>query len=405
MKKSLSLLLTLCASLLLASQVHAQKFDELGKTPQMGWNSWNKFGCNINEQLIRETADAMVKTGMKEAGYQYVNIDDCWHGERDALGNPQPNAERFPSGMKALADYVHSKGLKLGIYSDVGDKTCGGHFGSRGHEYQDAKTYADWGIDYVKYDWCNAKGLNPEGAYSTMRDAIKASGRPMLFSMCEWGDNKPWEWAGNISHSWRTTGDIYLCWDCEFGHGSWSSWGVLRILDKQSGLRKYSGPGHWNDMDMLEVGNGLTEAEDRSHFSIWAIMDSPLISGNDLRKMTESARKILTNKDVIAINQDSLGVQALRVMGGGKVEVYVKPLANDEWAVMFLNRADEASRFEFKWADHYINDDLSSRVLEASKTQYTWLDLWSKAKGTTAQNFNQVIPAHDVVIYRLTPKK
>ncbi len=299
----------------------AEKFPELTGTPQMGWNSWNHFGCNVNEQIIREMADAMVASGMKQAGYEYINIDDCWHGERDSRGFIQPNAEHFPSGMKALADYVHSKGLKLGIYSDGGATTCAGRPGSRGHEYQDAATYASWGIDYLKYDWCDTENLNPIGVYTTMRGAIRAAGRPVLFSICEWGDNKPWEWAKEVGHSWRTTGDIYPCWDCELNHGSWSSRGVLPIPDRQAGLRKYAGPGHWNDMDMLEVGNGMSEEEDRAHFSIWAMMASPLIAGNDLRHMNKETREILTNKDVIAINQDALGIQAMKFIDEGDFEI------------------------------------------------------------------------------------
>jgi len=383
---------------------HAQKFPDLGKTPAMGWNSWNKFACNINEQLIRETADAMVSKGLKDAGYEYLNIDDCWHGTRDASGNIQPDAKRFPSGMKALADYVHSKGLKLGIYSDAGNATCGGYPGSRGHEYQDALTYASWGIDYLKYDWCNTKGLNAEASYTTMRDALYAAGRPVLFSICEWGDNKPTDWAPAIGHSWRTTGDIYPCWDCELGHGSWSSWGVLRILDKQAGLRKFAGPGHWNDMDMLEVGNGLTENEDRAHFSLWAMMNSPLIMGNDVRSMPESVRKMLTNKDVIALNQDPLGIQALRYLGGTKVEIYSKPLANNEWAILFLNRSDEAMEYEFRWTDNSMEDEPNKLKLNFKTRVYDWTDVWTKAVGSTTKDLNQLIPPHDVVVLRLKPR-
>ena len=229
-----------------------------------------------SEGIVRETADAMVATGMRDAGYRYVIIDDCWQGERDADGFIQPDPERFPSGMKALADYVHAKGLKLGLYSDAGWTTCGDRPGSRGHEYQDALSYARWGIDYLKYDWCDTDGLNAEGAYQTMRDALEAAGRPIVFGICEWGDNQPWEWGKTIGHLWRTTGDIAPCFDCEVDHGDWSSWGVLRILDMQEGLRAHAGPGHWNDPDMLEVGNGMSEAEDRAHFSMWAMLAAPL---------------------------------------------------------------------------------------------------------------------------------
>lgn len=378
----------------------AQKVDKLAQTPQMGWNSWNRFACNIDEKLIRETADAMVKIGLKDAGYQYINIDDCWHGQRDANGNIQPDPQRFPSGIKALADYVHARGLKLGIYSDVGNTTCGHRPGSRGHEYQDAKTYAAWGVDYLKYDWCDSQGLSAVGAYTTMRDAIHAANRPILFSICEWGDNKPWEWAPAVGNSWRTTPDIYPCWDCEMNHGSWSQLGVLRILDKQAGLRKYAGPGHWNDMDMLEVGMGMSEDEDRAHFSIWAMMDSPLILGNDLRDMPERTRKIVGNREVIAINQDPLGVEALRFYNQGQVEMWIKPLADDEWAFMILNRGEAPLNYHYDW-QHQISDDLSRREVDFRKTTYRWKDAWSGKLGDTGHRLDVTVPAHGVVLLRL----
>jgi alpha-galactosidase len=403
MKRFANILL-LCAGLLCGAGASAQKFDGIGATPQMGWNSWNKFACNIDEKLIRETADAIVRLGLKDAGYEYVNIDDCWHGTRDEHGNIRPNPERFPSGMKALADYVHAKGLKLGIYSDAGATTCGGHPGSRGHEYQDALTYAAWGIDYVKYDWCDTKGLNAPAAYATMRDAIRSAGRPMLLSMCEWGENKPWEWGAEVGHSWRTTGDIYPCWDCEFNHGSWSSLGVLRILDKQAGLRKFAGPGHWNDMDMLEVGNGMSESEDRAHFAIWAMMASPLILGNDLRTMPESTRKILTNRAVIAINQDKLGVQALRFLAEGTLELWAKPLAGDEWAFMILNRGAQPVAYRYDWQRHHVADDLSKREIDFGKAVYRWTDAWTGKAGDTGAPLVLEIPPHSAVLLRLTRK-
>jgi alpha-galactosidase len=389
------------AGLLFGAAATAQKFDAIAATPQMGWNSWNKFACNIDENLIRQTADSMVKSGLQQAGYNYVNIDDCWHGERDKNGFITPDARRFPSGMKALADYVHSKGLKLGIYSDVGATTCGGRPGSRGHEYQDAITYANWGIDYVKYDWCDSKGLNPVGAYTTMRDALRSAGRPILFSMCEWGDSKPWEWAADVGHSWRTTGDIYPCFDCEMSHGSWSSLGVLRILDKQAGLRKYAGPGHWNDMDMLEVGMGMSEDEDRAHFAIWSMMASPLILGNDLRSMPESIRQIVANPDVVAINQDKLGVQALRFMTDGDLEYWAKPLSNNEWAFMVLNRGRLPVQLKHDWVKHQITDDLSKREANFSKTVYTWRDVWTKRTGATSAPLDISIAPHSAVLLRL----
>ena len=327
---------------------YGQKFD-LAKTPPMGWNSWNKFACDINEDLIKQTADAMVSTGMKAAGYEYLNIDDCWHGTRDSLGFIHPDAKRFPSGMKALSDYVHSKGLKLGIYSDAGSATCGGKPGSRGYEYQDAITYAKWGIDYLKYDWCNTDALNAEEAYKTMRNALFAAKHPIVFSICEWGQSKPWTWGKNVGHLWRTTGDIYNCWNCEAGQGAWFANGVLNILDMQKDIRQYAGPGHWNDPDMLEVGNGMKVNEDRAHFSLWCMLAAPLISGNDLRNMNKETLEILTNKEVIAVNQDSLGIQCFKLMDYGDLEIYAKPLKNGDAAICFLNRSDAPQTIDFIW--------------------------------------------------------
>ena len=384
--------------------VFAEKFEQLGKTPPLGWNSWNTFACEVDEKLIRDMADAMVESGMKDAGYEYINIDDCWHGERDSDGNIQVNKDRFPSGMKALADYVHSKGLKIGIYSDAGNKTCAGFPGSRGHEYQDALTYAEWGIDYLKYDWCDTENINPIGAYTTMRDALHKAGRPIFFSICEWGDNKPWDWAQNVGHAWRTTGDIYPCWNCELNHGSWSSWGVLPILDKQEKLRKFAGPGHWNDMDMMEVGNGMTEAQDRSHFSLWAIMNSPLIAGNDLRSMSDITRRILTNKRVIAVNQDKLGVQAMKYIHAEDLMVFVKPLENKQWAFLFLNRGDTPLSYTHNWLHYYeLKDDIFNHHIDFRKAKFNWVDLWDGNKGDTAQPLQLQIPPHDVVMLLLQP--
>jgi len=403
--KTLRVGLWLSVCLLGAFPAFAQKFDGLAKTPQLGWNSWNKFGCNVSEQMIRETADAMVSSGMKAAGYQYVNIDDCWHGERDARGFITANPAHFPSGMKALADYVHSKGLKLGIYSDAGWKTCGGKPGSRGHEYQDAQTYAEWGIDYLKYDWCETNGLKAEGAYLTMREALRKAGRPVLFSLCEWGDNQPWTWAKDVGHSWRTTGDIHPCFDCIEDHGTWKSWGVTYILDKQDGLRKYAGPDHWNDMDMLEVGNGMSVNEDRAHFSIWAMMNSPLIAGNDLRTMSKETRAILTNESILALNQDPLGVQAYRQSGADGVEYWVKPLADGDWAVMILNRNPMPRAITVDWKTIDLKDDLSGKVAAPGVTRFELRNLWNgQFVGNTLQPLQKVVPGHDVLVLRLARK-
>jgi len=405
MKKSMPVWLAACALAGLSStSVSAQKFDGLAATPQMGWNSWNTFACDINEQLIRDTADAMVKNGLKDAGYTYVNIDDCWHGKRDNKGVIHPDPARFPSGMKALADYVHGRGLKLGIYSDAGATTCGGKPGSRGHEYQDAITYAEWGIDYIKYDWCDTKGLTSAGAYTTMRDAIRSAGRPMLFSICEWGDTRPWEWAKDVGHSWRTTGDIYPCWDCEFSQGSFSAWGVLRILDKQAGLRQHAGPGHWNDMDMLVVGKGLSEDEDKSHFSAWAMLASPLILGNDVRSMPATTHRILTNAGAIAINQDKLGVSAWRFLQAGDIEYWAKPLVGDEWALMVMNRGAQSAPVSFDWGAYHINDDLSKRTADFKTKPYAWTDVWTGKTGDTTRKLETKVPSHGTLLLRLKLK-
>ncbi|WP_018014037.1 glycoside hydrolase family 27 protein [Teredinibacter turnerae] len=385
----------------------ADKFEGLALSPPMGWNSWNTFGCDIDEGLIKTIADKMVASGMRDAGYQYVNIDDCWHGERDENGFIQPDKTRFPSGIKALADYVHNKGLKLGIYSDAGDKTCGGRPGSNGHEYQDAIQYARWGIDYLKYDWCNTENLSAPGAYRTMRDALAAAGRPVVLSICEWGDNKPWLWGKEMGHLWRTTGDIINCWDCEVDHGSWSSWGILRILDMQQGLRQYAGPDHWNDPDMMEVGNGMSEHEDRAHFSIWAMLAAPLIAGNDLRSMSKSTQKILTHSEVIAVNQDALGVQAFKYKTQNDVEIWFKPLQDKQWAMMILNRGDKKAGVSFDWRNENVVDpDFPGNgqfyTAGFANSRYKIFDLWAnKSAGTTKSSLRVSVEPHAVKLYRL----
>jgi alpha-galactosidase len=389
----------------LISTNHAQKFEGLALTPPMGWNSWNKFACDIDENLVKQTADAMVATGMKDAGYIYINIDDCWHGERDSLGFIQPNSQHFPSGMKALSDYVHSKGLKLGIYSDAGWKTCGGRPGSRGYEFQDAMTYASWGIDYLKYDWCNTEALNAEGAYLTMRDALYKAGRPIVFSLCEWGNNKPWEWGASIGHLWRTTGDIFNCFDCVKDHGTWKSWGVMYILDMQDGLRKYAGPDHWNDPDMMEVGNGMPVNEDRAHFSMWAMLAAPLIAGNDLRNMSKETLEILTNRDVISVDQDSLGIQGFKYSSKDSVEIWFKPLVKGDWAMCILNRSKENKMITFDWNYENVVDDIFKKDTNFKTVEYRVKDLWTKKElKSTKTKLDVTVPSHDVAMYRLIKK-
>lgn len=390
------------AFFLLGSNLLAQKFANLATTPPMGWNTWNKFACNINEELIRASADAMVSSGLKDAGYTYIVIDDCWHGKRDSLGFIHPNPETFPSGMKALADYVHSKGLKLGIYSDAGNTTCGHRPGSRGHEYQDAISYASWGIDYLKYDWCDTDGLNAPAAYTTMRDALFAAGRPIVFSLCEWGNNKPWEWAKDVGHLWRTTGDIYHCFDCRKDNGGWFSLGVLQILDLQDGLRKYAGPDHWNDPDMMEVGNGMTPGEDRAHFTMWCMLAAPLMAGNDIAGMSSETASILLNREAIAIDQDPLGVQGFRYAVRDSVETWFKPLHNGDWAVAFLNRGKLPVTVSFDWAKNEVKDELSGKDAQFARGVYRIRDLWQKKDmGTTRKLFKKELPGHEVIMLRL----
>jgi len=336
------LVLFLCLSALTIAAPPSRAWDNgLAKTPPMGWNSWNKFGCNVSEDLIKSMTDAMVSSGMKDASYQYVIIDDCWQVSRDADGNIVADAQHFPSGIKALADYVHSKGLKFGIYSDAGEKTCAKRPGSMGHEYQDALQYAKWGVDYLKYDWCNTGKRNAEEAYSTMRDALQAAGRPIVFSMCEWGTAKPWLWAKDVGNLWRTTGDISDTWSSmkKWSNGTCCQYGMVNIVDLQVGLESFAGPGHWNDPDMLEVGNGgMTTTEYRSHFSLWAMLAAPLIAGNDLRNMSSEIKEILTNKEVIAVDQDALGVEGRRVRKDGDLEVWARPLKDGSRVVILFNR-------------------------------------------------------------------
>jgi len=385
------------------SCVNAQKFQGLAETPPMGWNSWNTFATNINEQLVKDITDKFIELGLKDAGYEYIVLDDGWMArERDANGNLIADPKKFPSGMKALADYIHNKGLKFGLYNCAGSKTCAGYPGSRGYEYQDARSYALWDVDYLKYDWCNTEKLNAEGAYMTMRDALKQAGRPIVFSICEWGDNEPWQWATNVGHSWRVTGDIINCWDCEIGHGSWSSWGVWKIINMRKDIRKVAGPGHWNDFDMMEVGNGMTNAEDRSHFAMWSMLASPLIMGNDLRKASKETIKTLSNKEVIAINQDKLGIQALRFSNENNIEIWLKPLKNDSWAMTFINMNNEPVNIDFDWQKYHIGDDLNGRMMDLKNNIYSIRDLFNHQDlRSTLESLQATIGVHDVLMIKI----
>ena len=366
----------------------------LALTPPMGWNSWNKFACDVNEQTVRDTADAMVSSGMRDAGYQYVVIDDCWHGPRDANGFITADPQKFPSGIKALADYVHSRGLKFGIYSDAGRLTCGGRPGSHGHEYQDALTYARWGADYLKYDWCSTGDRNAKEAYALMADALRTSGREIVFSMCEWGTAKPWLWAKNTGNLWRTTGDIFDSFSTKDPKRDWAHT-VTDIVDLNEPLWPYAGPGHWNDPDMLEVGNGgMSPAEYRSHFSLWAMMAAPLIAGNDIAHMNEEMRSILLNKEVIAIDQDALGIQGHRVRKDGNSELWVKPLKDGGLTVLLFNRGNVPATIGGS------GGELAWQTKGRAKVR----DLWAhKDMGRWTGAIQATVEPHGVAMYRIGP--
>ncbi len=377
-----------------------EQFDKQALTPPMGWNSWNCFGCDINETLIRETAEAMVASGMKAVGYEYIIIDDCWQVGRDDDGYILADPQRFPGGMKALGDYIHSLGLKFGIYSCAGIHTCQGRPGSRGHQFQDALRYAEWGVDFLKYDWCENDGQNARAAYKTMSDALKASGRPVVFSICEWGENKPWEWGAGIGHLWRTTSDIQNLFQGKLSNGGM---GVLDILDLQVDLWPYAGPGHWNDPDMLEVGNeGLSTEESRSHFTLWAMLAAPLIAGNDLRNMTPEIREILTNPEVITIGQNPMGLQGFRFLDMGDREIWIKFLGKGEAAVCFLNRSDLPWREQYYWQKFNVYH--RGRSLRFDRQTYKLRDLWRHQEcPITDRRLPLDIPGHGVLLLRLIP--
>ncbi|GAC1660481.1 MAG: hypothetical protein NVS9B4_11520 [Candidatus Acidiferrum sp.] len=355
---------------------------QLAQTPPMGWNSWNKFACKVNEQLVRETADAMVTSGMQAAGYQYVNIDDCWQISRAEDGSIVIDATAFPSGIKALADYVHGKGLKLGVYTDAGRLTCQKRPGSLNHEAQDINTYASWGVDYVKIDWCAAEGLDPEVQYAKFRDAFAQAARPMVFSMCDWGVKAPWKWAPKLANLWRTTGDI---------RDTYVSMSVIGFA--QDGLGKYASPGHWNDPDMLEVGNGgMKPDEYRTHMALWAILAAPLLAGNDLRSMTPETKDMLTNAEVLAVDQDAKGVQGHRVWNEGPLEIWTKPLADGSQAVGLFNRGESILPITLDWKMLGLSGSAKLR------------DLWEhKDLPTAQQSYTADVPKHGVVLLRVSP--
>ena len=358
--------------------------DNLALTPPMGWNSWNHFAERIDDKTVRAQADAMVSSGLKDAGYVYINIDDTWEAKRDANGFIQSN-EKFPD-MKALADYVHGKGLKLGIYSSPGQKTCAGYEGTAGHYEQDAQTYAKWGIDYLKYDWCQSSGTLDEMtvAYTKMHEALKKTGRPIVLSLCEYGWNKVWAWGPSVGGNlWRTTGDIT------------DEYRVMAEIGfNQNGLEKFAGPGHWNDPDMLEVGNGgMNEDEYRTHMSLWAMLAAPLIAGNDLTKMTPYTVEMLTNREVLDVDQDPLGKQGFRVAQEGPFEIWMKPMADGSKIVGLFNRQRSAEQMSVNLSQIGLHGPASVR------------DLWLKKDLEVVQDtFSAYVPRHGVVLVKIKGK-
>jgi alpha-galactosidase len=367
--------------LLLFTTNSTAQVQGLAQTPPMGWNSWNKFGCDVSEQLIREMADAMVSSGLQAAGYQYVNIDDCWQVSRDAQGNIVADPARFRSGIKALADYVHGKGLKLGVYTDAGRLTCQKRPGSFDHELQDAKTYASWGVDYVKVDWCYSEGLDPEVQYAKFRDALAQAGRPIVFSICNWGVQAPWRWGPRTGSLWRTTGDI---------GDKYESMSLIGF--SQNGLEKFAGPGHWNDPDMLEVGNGgMDRDEYRTHMALWALLAAPLLAGNDLRSMSAETKEMLTNREVLAVDQDSKGVQGHRIWEEGPLEIWTKPLADQSQAAGLFNRSEANLKMTLDFKAIGFNGTAKLR------------DLWQhKDIGTVQDSYTVEVPKHGVVLVKVS---
>jgi alpha-galactosidase len=353
----------------------------LAHTPQMGFNDWNAYGCNVSESLIESTALAMHNDGMQAAGYQYVNIDDCWMTKsRNSAGQLVPDPAKFPDGISGTAAYVHSLGLKLGIYEDAGTATCAGYPGSLGHETTDANSFASWGVDYLKYDNCNNTGISAQTRYTTMRDALAATGRSIFFSLCNWGQENVWTWGANVGNSWRTTGDI---------NASFSS--MLSNFHTNVALASYAGPGGWNDPDMLEVGNGMTSTEDQSEFSLWAEMAAPLISGTNLANASSSTLSILTNTRVIAVDQDSLGKQGTEVSSTGGLDVLAKPLANGDVSVALFNETGSTATISTS----------AAAIGKSGASSYTLTNLWTGATSTTTGSISASVPAHGTVMFRV----
>ena len=392
------------SALTLAGPAPAQALENgVARTPPMGWNTWNTFGCNISESLIRGMADAMASSGMRDAGYQYVIVDDCWFDpNRDSAGNLQGDPGRFPSGMKALGDYLHGKGLKFGIYEGPLDKTCAQYFnsypgatGSQGHESQDARQFAAWGVDYLKYDWCSPTGTIDQQVttFAKMRDALAATGRPIVYSInsnsvhAKTGPQRNW---GDVANLWRTTEDITNAWDT--GQANGYPMGIRNIVDVTVPLAGYARPGGFNDPDMMEVGRGgMTDTEMRSHFALWAMLAAPLIAGNDIRSMDSATQTILKNQNLIAIDQDSLGRQATQISNDGTRRVLAKRLANGDVAVALVNQGGSTTTVA-----------TTAAAAGLSGSSFTLRDVWSGASASSSGSISASVPAHGTVVYRVS---
>jgi len=364
--------------------------DGLARTPPMGWYPWNEFGQEPqNESLIKETAEALIRSGMKDAGYTYIGPDEGICFSRDASGKLVSNLARYPSGLLGLGDYLHARGLKYALYTDAGTHTCSNAMpGTKGHEFEDMQAFADWRADYVKIDWCNTEGQNPEQAYTRLRDGQLAAGRPIVFSLCSWGEGQPWKWAASVGHLWRTTGDI-----CAPGKASWAT--AMQNAAANETLFAAAGPGHWDDPDMLITGmSGLSDAQNRSFFSLWCMMAAPLMAGNDLRSMTESTIKILTNREAIGINQDPLGIQGRIVRKQGAAQIWAgKRLFDGSQAVLVFNPSSAAAVVEVTPGDVGFEESDRFYVRELWKHETT---------GPRAGNVRVTVAPSDVAMLRLS---
>ena len=389
-KKRMGLLITIPLMLFMAVFAfgfHAHNAfavnNGLALTPPMGWNNYNHFGCSVGASTIEQQASAMVSSGLAAAGYKYINIDDCWSTKsRDGNGNLVPDPSKYPNGISAVANYVHGLGLKLGLYTDAGTATCSGYPGMYGHEQQDANTYASWGVDYLKVDWCSSTGIDAQTEYTKIGNALRSSGRSIVYSLCDWGQSNVWTWGPGVGNLWRTTGDI---------SDNWTS--MLSNFDSSASHASSAGPGGWNDPDMLEVGNGgMSTTEDQTHFSLWAISAAPLILGNDMSNMSASAKSILMNSDVIAVDQDSRGVQGTKVSDSNGLQIWSKPLSGTgNVAVVLLNRNTSASNITVNWSTIGLSGSASVR------------DLWSHTNvGSFNGSYTANVAGHGVVMLKIS---